>query len=121
MEQDIQLNQFVENIMVYGDNRRYTIGIIVPDFIVLERWAKENGMTGTPQELIQKKEVQDMISSEIVASLKGKYGGYEIPKKFIYITENFTLDNGMLTQTLKLKWRVVVQKYEDLIEAAYRD
>ncbi|TAL33243.1 MAG: long-chain fatty acid--CoA ligase [Spirochaetes bacterium] len=120
MEQDIQLNQFVENVMVYGENRRNTIGLIVPDFVVLERWAKEKGMTGTPQEIIGKKEVQDMISSEIVASLKGKYGGYEIPKRFVYIPENFTLDNGMLTQTMKLKRRVVVQKYADLIEAAYK-
>ena len=60
------------------------------------------------------------IAGEITRSLKGKYGGYEIPKKFLFLTENFTLENGMLTQTMKLKRRVVLTKYMDQIEALYK-
>jgi long-chain acyl-CoA synthetase len=63
--------------------------------------------------------VTGMIEKEIVAYLKTKYGGYEIPKKFFFLTSDFTLENGMITQTLKLKRRVVVKEYQDLIDAAY--
>jgi len=65
--------------------------------------------------------VQQFMSIEIRKSLKEKYGGYEIPKKFIYIDEPFSIANGMLTQTLKLKRRVVVEKYKQQIEALYAD
>ena len=52
--------------------------------------------------------------------LKDKYASYEIPKKFFYISESFSLENGMLTQTMKLKRRVVFDKYKDQIEALYK-
>jgi long-chain acyl-CoA synthetase len=60
-----------------------------------------------------------MISGEITKCLKGKFGGYEIPKKFIYLSENFTLDNGTLTQTMKLKRRVVLEQQKDQIRELY--
>lgn len=58
-------------------------------------------------------------SPAITESLRGKYGSYEIPKKFIYITENFSLENGTLTQTMKVKRRVVLERYRKEIEALY--
>ena len=60
-----------------------------------------------------------MLAAEITASLKKKYGGYEIPKKFIFIDEDFTIENSMLTQTMKLKRRVVFEKYNQAIEELY--
>jgi long-chain acyl-CoA synthetase len=73
-------------------------------------------MPTDPKELVRKNEIREMISGEITKSLKGKFGGYEIPKKFIYLSENFTLDNGTLTQTMKLKRRVVLEQRKDQIE-----
>jgi long-chain acyl-CoA synthetase len=51
-----------------------------------------------------------MIAEEIAAFLKGKFGGYEVPKKFLWVTENFSLENGTLTQTMKLKRRSVIEQ-----------
>jgi long-chain acyl-CoA synthetase len=86
---------------------------------VLEKYATEHNLPTDPKELVQKKEIREMISNEITKFLKGKFGGYEIPRKFIYLSENFTLDNGTLTQTMKLKRRVVLEQHEDQIEALY--
>jgi len=72
-----------------------------------------------PGDLIQEKQIQDFINTEIVNQLKTKYGGYEIPKKFIFLAEDFSLENGMLTQTMKLKRRNVFKKYLDQLEALY--
>jgi long-chain acyl-CoA synthetase len=52
--------------------------------------------------------------------LKGKYGGYKIPKKYYLLAENFSLENGTLTQTMKVKRKVVLERYMDKIEALYR-
>jgi long-chain acyl-CoA synthetase len=120
LEEDICLVPAVQNAVIYGDNRPYTICLIVPDFFVLEKYAEKHNLPADIKTLIQRKDVQDMMANEITSSLKGKYGSYEIPKKFLFVTEIFTLENGMLTQTMKLKRRVVLTKYMDQIEALYK-
>ena len=117
LEEDICLVPYVQNAVIYGENRPFTICMIVPDFFVVERYAEKNNLPMDMKTIIQRKDVQDLITNEITNALKGKYGGYEIPKKFLFLTENFTLENGMLTQTMKLKRRVVLQKYMDQIES----
>lgn len=119
LEEEIRLVPLVENSMIYGDGRPYNICFIVPDAIFLEAWAKDNNITGTPQELIDLPVVQEEIKRQVHAMLEDKYGGYEIPRKFIFLKENFSLENGTLTQTMKLKRRAVYEKYADRIEEAY--
>jgi len=68
---------------------------------------------------MEREEIRSLIGNGITELLKKKYGGYEIPKKFVFLKENFTLENGLLTQTMKLKRRVVLDKYKDQIEAQY--
>ena len=120
LEEDIMLVPWVQNALIYGENRLYTICLVVPDFFALERYAAKNGIDADPKTLIGRREIQDMIAGDIAGALKGRYGGYEIPKKFLFLKENFTLENGMLTQTMKLKRRVVLTKYMDQIEALYK-
>jgi long-chain acyl-CoA synthetase len=74
----------------------------------------------SPEALIKDKKIQDFISQEITAHLRKTYGGYEIPKKFIFLPNDFSLENGMLTQTMKLKRRNVYKKYLDQLEALYK-
>jgi len=120
LEEDIALIPYVENVMIYGENRPYNICLVVPDFLVLGKYAAKNNLSTDPKELIEREEIKELISSEIVTFLTGKYAGYEIPKKFIFLSENFSLENGTLTQTMKLKRRIVIEKYKELIEAQYR-
>ncbi len=60
-----------------------------------------------------------MIAGEITAFLKGKFGGYEIPKKFVLFQEDFSLENGTLTQTMKLKRLSVLKQYQDQLQNLY--
>ena len=119
IEEDIRLIPYVSNAMLYGEGKQYNICLIIPDFEVLGKYAEQHNLPSDPYQLIENEAVKTMISSEIVSFLKQKYGGYEIPKKFIFSVDDFTLENGMLTQTMKLKRRVVVEKYQDEIEAQF--
>ena len=119
LEEDIKLIRYVENAMIYGDGRAYNVCLVIPDFLVLEKYAKEYNLPTEREELVNREEIRDLISGEIVKTLKGKYGGYEIPKKLLYLTEDFTLENGMITQTMKPKRHVVLEKYKDEIEELY--
>jgi long-chain acyl-CoA synthetase len=120
LEEDIRLIPYIENAMIYGENKPYNICLIIPDFLVLKKYAHEHNLAADHKELAQNKEIQDLITNEVLSSLKGKYGGYEIPKKFVFISDNFTVEDGTLTQTLKLKRRVVLKRYQDLIDAQYQ-
>ncbi len=120
LEEDICLVPYVENAMIYGEGREYTVCLVIPDFPALEKYALENGFPSDHEKLVKMKEVQHLISSGITDFLQGKYGGYEIPKKFMYLTENFSLENGTLTQTMKVKRRVVLERYQEAIDALYK-
>ncbi|MEA2102564.1 MAG: long-chain fatty acid--CoA ligase [Thermodesulfobacteriota bacterium] len=120
LEEDIKLLPEITNALIYGDGRAYNTCIVVPDFNVIGRYARENNLPDDPERLIKEKSIQDSITTKITAHLKKLYGGYEIPKKFIFTAEDFTMENGMLTQTMKLKRRVVLKKYMDRIEELYK-
>jgi len=121
LEEDIRLIPSVENAMIYGENKPYNVCLIVPDFLVLAKYAKDCGIPADPKSIAESPEIQEMIRNEVISSLTGKYGGYEIPKKFLFLHENFTVENGTLTQTMKLKRRVVVSRFKDMIEKLYAE
>jgi long-chain acyl-CoA synthetase len=119
LEEDISLVPWVQNVVVTGENRPFTTCLVVPDFSMVERYAARHGISGDIGQLLANDQIQAMMTGQILKVLEGRYGGYEIPKKFIYLTEGFTLENGMLTQTMKLKRRVVLEKFKDRINALY--
>jgi len=120
IEEDIRLLPNVANAMLSGEGKGYNVCLIIPDFEVLGKYAEANNLPGDPKQLVENEQVKNMLSDEIIASLKNKYGGYEIPKKFIFLDEDFTIENSMLTQTMKLKRRVVFEKYNQAIEELYK-
>jgi long-chain acyl-CoA synthetase len=120
LEEEICLVHLVQQALVYGLNRPYNICIIVPDFEALLDYAKEKGLPQDIKTLVKRQDIIDLYSQEITNHLKGKFGGYEIPKKFLILDEPFSLENGTLTQTMKLKRNVVLKKLHDEIEALYK-
>ncbi len=120
IEEDIRLLPYIENTMIFGDGKPYNICIVIPDCSVLEKTAEILKLKTEVDKLVHLPLVQEFMTIEIRKSLKDKYGNYEIPKKFIFTDENFTIENGMLTQTLKLKRRVVIEKYKEQIEELYK-
>jgi len=119
IEEEIKLLPLVANCMIFGEGKEYNICLLVPDFEVLPKHV-EGAEGKEPAVLAKDKAVQDAIEKQVKDALKGTYGSYEIPKKFVFLTEDFTLENGMLTQTLKLKRRIVVDTFGEEIEAQYQ-
>jgi long-chain acyl-CoA synthetase len=121
IEEDMRLNHYIDNAMICGEGRAYNICIVIPDFYALEKWAGKNNLPKEPAQLVKRDELKSFLTNEIINSLKGKYGGYEIPKKFIFLSEPFSLQNGTLTQTMKLKRRIISDKLKNQIEALYSE
>lgn len=119
IEEEIKLLPHVANAMIHGDGKPYNICLVVPDFEVAARWAAERGVSNLPGDLLANREFTEMIEGAIVRILTGTFGKYEIPRKFIFLEEDFTVENRMLTQTMKVKRRVVLNRYDEQIEALY--
>jgi long-chain acyl-CoA synthetase len=119
IEEEIKLMPLVANAMVYGDGKPYNICLVLPDFEVASRWAAREGVSAEPEVLLTNERFKEMLIGEVKAHLKKIFGGYEIPEKYLLISEDFTVENRMLTQTMKLKRRVVLDNYKDAIEKLY--
>ena len=120
LEEDIKLNSYIANAMIYGEGKAYNVCIIVPDFVALTSYVESLGLSiDDPNEIVRDERVQTFLGSEVTHQLETNYGGYEIPKKFIYVPEDFSVENGLLTQTMKLKRKIVLNRYQDELNSLY--
>jgi long-chain acyl-CoA synthetase len=121
LEEQLKLSPFIINAMVYGDNKLFNVALIVPDPDAVKKWAGEQGIPADALEkLLENQRVKDMLQVEVDKASQS-FKGFERIKKITLTADDFTTQNGMLTPSLKVKRRVVWQKYGPQIEALYAD
>lgn len=120
MENKFKESRFIEQIMVIGEGQKFPAALIVPAFEFITEWCKRKGVkTGNSwEELVKNEKVLDRISKEI-HYYNEQFGGWEQLKKFELVAEQWTIESGELTPTMKPKRKVVKTKYEDLINSIY--
>jgi long-chain acyl-CoA synthetase len=122
IENEIKLLRYVLHAMLYGEGKDYNVALIVPSFDALKADPKIKPLLKeTLEDSLNDKAVTDYLTQDIIQHLRKTYGGYEIPQKFLFIAEDLTLENGMVTQTMKVKRANVMKKYGDRIQALYKD
>ncbi len=120
IENMIKMNKFVLNALMIGDKRRFPAVIVVPDLDAVDAWANERGMSVDRDELLNNADVVSMIEREVMGGLR-ELASYEMPKKLILIKDDFTIEDGSLTPSMKVKRRVVEERLQDQIEALYQE
>jgi long-chain acyl-CoA synthetase len=119
IENALKSSPFILNAALVGDRRPYIAALIVPNFATVQARAAEAGVKlGSPQEMMSSPWVHDLIEGEI-KRLTANLAQFETIKRFALLDREFTFDGGELTFTLKLKRRVVEQRYADVIERLY--
>jgi long-chain acyl-CoA synthetase len=119
IENALMTSRYVEQVAVIGDNRKYLSALIVPSYASLESWAKDNNITFTGRkDLISKPEVLKLYENELVEYMKD-YARVEQIRKFTLLESEWSQDTGELTPTMKVKRKVINQKYGSQIEAMY--
>ncbi len=122
VENKMKESIFIEQMMVIGNGRKFVSALIVPSFVQVRKYLREhNAQLSIPEsnsELIKLKEVQALIQKQI-----DKYNpGFSHPeqvKKFALLPDEWTIDSGELTPSLKIKRKVIEQKYTTYIDAIY--
>lgn len=114
-------SKLIEQIVVVGENQKFAGALIVPSFAFLKGWcAKEKIRFTTPEQVINLPEVQKLFFKEVQELNKG-LGETEKIKKHVLIADEWSVGNGLITPTLKVKRRAITAKYKDVIEKMFAD
>lgn len=121
IENKMKESLFIQNIMVIGENRKFTSALIVPDFDFIFKWAKIKRLNlKTKDEIVNSPKVKERTWEDI-EKYNQRFGKVEQIKKFELLVDDWTVESQEITPTLKLKRKVILEKQKDLIEKIYSD
>ena len=115
------VDKFIDQVVVVADQRKFVSALIVPEFRTLEEWAQRHGVVyGTREELCRNAAVHEMMTERIM-TLQQQLAAYEQIKRFTLIPHHFSMENGELTNTLKLRRRVIYKNFAEAIDKMYEN
>ncbi|MDY8137251.1 long-chain fatty acid--CoA ligase [Aquimarina sp. 2201CG5-10] len=120
IENAMKQSRFIEQIMVIGDGEKMPAAFIQPNFEFLKEWAERKGIeiSGSIETVINNQAVIDRYQEE-VDEHNERFGKWERVKRFELTADEWSIDAGHLTPTMKLKRRVIKEKYKDLYTKIY--
>ncbi len=119
IENSLKLNPLVGVSAILGDRRKFAFVIISPNFALLEKWARTNDVDFSSRaELVANPKIQALYE-EIVEGVNQNLARFEKLKRVLLVPDEFTADNGALTPTMKLRRRVIEERYRTQIDELY--
>jgi long-chain acyl-CoA synthetase len=119
VEAHVAKSRYVDQVVVYGDRREYLAALVVPDRGPLESYARERNVPYDDYPaLMAAAEVRELFAREL-AEATAALPSYEQIKSFALVPEPFTVENGLLTPTLKLRRAQIAERYADALDALY--
>ncbi len=121
LENKLRESEYIENCIVFGEHRSFASAIIIPKMDAILKWGRERNINTdvTPEELICNRRVVVLLGGE-VSRINKTTSDYEKIRKWFFTADTWSVDNGLLSQTLKPKRAVILSKYISLIEEAYK-
>jgi long-chain acyl-CoA synthetase len=111
----------VAEAALIGDRHKFISALLAPNFVALEEWARQSGIeTKSRAELVADSRVITLYG-EIVSEVNGSLANFETLKRFRVVPEEWTVESGELTPSMKLKRRAINARYKSLIDALYAD
>jgi len=121
IELAITAKPYIDQACLIGDAKKYISALIVPDFPELHRFAKHNGIPAcSDKDLLENEQIKELFKKQ-VDEVNEALPRYEQIKYYKLLDKPFSVETGELTPTLKLKRRIVFEKYKDDIESLYKD
>jgi long-chain acyl-CoA synthetase len=121
IENKVKNSVLVAQVALVGDKHKFISAIISPNFVALESLAQRQGITaGSRAELVSDSRIV-AIYSEIVRTVNGSLANFETIKRFRVVADEWSQESGELTPSMKLKRRVILSKYAEVVAAFYAD
>ena len=121
IESLLLVDKYIDQIAIIADQRKFVSALIIPEYRLLEEYARKNGIDfETREDLCANERIHDMMQ-ERIETLQQQLAHYEQVKRFTLVAHHFSMENGELTNTLKLKRRVINENYKAEIEKMYEE
>jgi long-chain acyl-CoA synthetase len=121
IENSLKLSPLVGVAAILGDKRKFAAVLVSPNFALLEDWARNNNVLFSSRaELVANPRVQGLYE-QIVEGINQNLARFEKLKRVLLVADEFTPDNGVLTPTLKLRRRVIEDRYRRQIDELYAE
>ena len=121
IESLLLVDKYIDQIAIIADQRKFVSALIIPEYRLLEEYARKNGIDfETREDLCANEKIHDMMQ-ERIETLQQQLAHYEQVKRFTLVAHHFSMENGELTNTLKLKRRVINENYKEEIEKMYEE
>ena len=121
VESKILVDKYVEQVAVIADKRKFVSALIVPNYPLLEKYAYDNGIEFADREALCADARINAMFAERMETLLQSLAGYEQVKRFTLMPHHFSLDNGEITNTLKIRRNVVSKNYSEIINKMYEE
>ncbi|NNF03665.1 MAG: long-chain fatty acid--CoA ligase [Rhodothermales bacterium] len=119
IEEGFKHEPWIDQIMVVGEGREFLTALVVPEADAIARYAKENSIAGSSlEEWLESEEVRKVFS-QVFRSYSRDAASHEKVRKFSFVPEPFTVENGMMTPTMKLRRNIISERFADQIDALY--
>ena len=118
IENDLKTSKYVSQALVVGDRRPYVAALVTLDPVEIGRWASTRGLPADLADLAGNELVHELVQ-EVVDDVNRERSRFEQVKRFAVLPRDFTMEDGEVTPTLKLRRRAVIEHFEDEIESLY--
>ena len=120
IENALKESNFIEQVMVIGENQKMPAALIQPNFEFLVEWIERKNLKidKTPESIVSSAEVQKRIQNE-VDDCNNRFGKWEQVKRFELTSDEWSIDSGHLTPTMKMKRSVILKIYSSLVQKIY--
>ena len=121
IEAMLLVDKYIDEITIIADERKFVSALVVPNFKLLQEYASAHNISFTStKELCANRRIHNMMQDRI-NTLQQQLAGYEQIKRITLLARNFSIEAGELTNTLKLKRRVINENYKEVIEKMYEE
>ena len=121
IESKLLVDKYIDQIAVIADRRKFVSALIIPDYALLEEYAQKNGITYNSREELCADEAVHGMMAERIETLQQQLASYEKIKRFTLLPNHFTMERGELTNTLKIRRKVLYKNYAKEIEKMYEE
>ncbi|MDR1764421.1 MAG: long-chain fatty acid--CoA ligase [Dysgonamonadaceae bacterium] len=119
IEMRLLAEKFIDGAFVAADKRKFASALIIPEYKELKSFAQKQGIAFESNEDLCRDSRVIALYESIISEMNKEFANYEQIKRFVLLPEPFTIDSGELTDTLKMRRRVILEKYADAIDSMY--
>ncbi len=118
IEAALTRGQLISQAVVFGDQRKFLVALLTLDAERAERWARDNGVEARGEDLCESERLRRLVAEEVEAA-NDKLDSFSTVKRFAVLPREFSMDRGEVTPSLKLRRRVIGERYREIVDGLY--